>query len=129
MTEGQTQAPRLLSESDLIGLMDKYGIGTDATHADHIETIKNRGYCNTNNENRFHPNPLGIALCTVYADLAIPLAGHELRASLEMDLKRIERGELTKEQVLEQQLHAYEQAYVKVDRCLDLFYQRMTQFY
>ena len=38
--DGRTQPPLLLNEADLIALMDKYGIGTDATHAEHIEKIK-----------------------------------------------------------------------------------------
>lgn len=43
MQEGATTAPPLLTEADLIALMDKHGIGTDATHAEHINTIKERG--------------------------------------------------------------------------------------
>lgn len=39
-----TQAPPLLSESDLISLMDKAGIGTDATIHQHIKTIQDRNY-------------------------------------------------------------------------------------
>ena len=42
MDEGLTQAPPLLSESDLIGLMDQKGIGTDATIAEHIQKIQQR---------------------------------------------------------------------------------------
>lgn len=42
MDEGKTQAPPLLSESDLIGLMDSKGIGTDATIAEHIQKIQQR---------------------------------------------------------------------------------------
>jgi DNA topoisomerase-3 len=30
--------------------MDKHGIGTDATHADHIETVKQRQYIGVNND-------------------------------------------------------------------------------
>ena len=41
---GQTQPPNLLTEADLIALMDKHGIGTDATHAEHIEKVKTRSY-------------------------------------------------------------------------------------
>jgi DNA topoisomerase IA len=33
VNEGRTTAPPLLSEADLIALMDRHGIGTDATHA------------------------------------------------------------------------------------------------
>lgn len=43
MPEGTTSPPSLLTEADLIALMDKNGIGTDATHAEHINTIKERG--------------------------------------------------------------------------------------
>lgn len=43
MIDGSTSPPALLTEADLIALMDKHGIGTDATHAEHINTIKTRG--------------------------------------------------------------------------------------
>lgn len=42
--KGSTSPPSLLTEADLIALMEKHGIGTDATHADHIQTVKDRGY-------------------------------------------------------------------------------------
>ena len=44
ITEGETGAPGYLTEPDLIALMDANGIGTDATMAEHIATIKNRSY-------------------------------------------------------------------------------------
>jgi DNA topoisomerase-3 len=44
LVQGETEPPQLLTEADLISLMDKHGIGTDATHADHIETVKQREY-------------------------------------------------------------------------------------
>lgn len=43
MNEGSTTAPSMLTEAELIALMDKHGIGTDATHAEHINTVKERG--------------------------------------------------------------------------------------
>ncbi len=42
MRESKTEPPPLLSESDLITAMDKNGIGTDATIAQHIKTIQDR---------------------------------------------------------------------------------------
>ncbi|KAH8793031.1 DNA topoisomerase [Hyaloscypha sp. PMI_1271] len=44
MTEGKTSGPSFLTEPDLIALMDANGIGTDATMAEHINTIKTRDY-------------------------------------------------------------------------------------
>lgn len=44
LKEGLTTPPKLLNEADLIGLMDKFGIGTDATIHEHIKTIQNRKY-------------------------------------------------------------------------------------
>lgn len=96
LNAGSTSAPLLLSESDLIGLMDKYGIGTDATHADHIDKIQTRKYVSLNREKRFLPASLGIGLVSAYDALEIPLAGHQLRSNLERDLVRIEQGEKSK---------------------------------
>ncbi|EME89662.1 uncharacterized protein MYCFIDRAFT_193524 [Pseudocercospora fijiensis CIRAD86] len=45
--EGQTSAPGYLTEPELIALMDANGIGTDATMAEHIATIKTREYVMT----------------------------------------------------------------------------------
>ena len=39
MTSSSTQAPRPITESELIAKMDSEGIGTDATIAAHIETV------------------------------------------------------------------------------------------
>ena len=35
--------PPRITEADLIAVMDKEGIGTDATIAEHIKTIQDRG--------------------------------------------------------------------------------------
>ncbi|KAG7157742.1 DNA topoisomerase 3-alpha-like [Homarus americanus] len=61
MTDGETSPPALLTEADLIALMEKHGIGTDATHADHIETIKSRSYVGLQ-DMRFVPGQLGMGL-------------------------------------------------------------------
>jgi DNA topoisomerase-3 len=39
MTQGETSAPKHLTEADLISLMDKNGIGTDATIHEHIKHV------------------------------------------------------------------------------------------
>ncbi len=42
--QGRTMPPEHLSESDLISLMEKHGIGTDASMAQHINNICEREY-------------------------------------------------------------------------------------
>ena len=52
---GETSPPRPLTEADLIALMDKHGIGTDATHAEHIETVKSRNYIGVQDGDKLVP--------------------------------------------------------------------------
>ena len=59
--------------------MDKNQIGTDATMADHMETIQKRNYALLNNDKRFIPSSLGIGLVETYEKLEIPLADYKLR--------------------------------------------------
>ena len=67
--------------------MEKHGIGTDATHAEHIETIKDREYVRVNAQNLFEPNPLGLALCEGYDSMGHFMSKPNLRSALEEDLK------------------------------------------
>jgi DNA topoisomerase-3 len=69
LREGATTAPSLLTEADLVGLMDKNGIGTDATIAQHIEMIIKREYVMPRMEGGTKylvPSTLGIGLVEGY---------------------------------------------------------------
>lgn len=43
-SQGRTAPPPRLTEAALISLMDRHGIGTDATVAEHINKQLERGY-------------------------------------------------------------------------------------
>ena len=68
LTKGSTSPPNLLKEYDLIALMEKNEIGTDATIADHIQKIIDRRYVYKTGE-YFNPSTLGIALVRGYDEI------------------------------------------------------------
>lgn len=110
---GSTTAPALLTEADLISLMEKHGIGTDATHAEHIETIQKRLYAEMNRDRRFLPKKLGLGLVNGYVSMGLELSKPRLRAALERDLQAICDGRRTAADVLRDQIQNYRQVFVR----------------
>ena len=100
LKDGQTSPPQLLSEVELIALMDRNGIGTDATIAQHITTICDRQYAERDANQRFHPTPLGIALVEGYNSMGYRLNLPDLRREMEANCNAIANGHTTKEAVL-----------------------------
>ncbi|XP_066139705.1 DNA topoisomerase 3-alpha isoform X2 [Euwallacea fornicatus] len=115
MAESQTSPPKLLTEADLIALMEKHGIGTDATHADHIDTIKSREYVGLN-DIYFVPGRLGMGLVEGYNDigLEVSLAKPTLRAEFENNLKLICEGHKDPEVVRREQIEKYKAVFTTV---------------
>ncbi|KAG8230661.1 hypothetical protein J437_LFUL010680 [Ladona fulva] len=111
MVESETKAPDLLTEADLIALMEKHGIGTDATHAEHIETIKNREYVGLRNNIHFMPSHLGMGLVEGYDSMGYPMSKPNLRAELENDLKCICEGTKDPAAVLAEQVSKYREVF------------------
>ncbi|KAL8600868.1 hypothetical protein ACOMHN_045006 [Nucella lapillus] len=116
MLAGETSPPPLLTEADLIALMDKHGIGTDATHADHIETIKSRMYVGLRPDNRFVPGQLGMGLVEGYDLMGYEMSKPHLRAELEADLKAICEGRKNKDVVLAEQVRKYNEVFLEACR-------------
>ncbi|XP_019609294.2 DNA topoisomerase 3-alpha isoform X1 [Rhinolophus sinicus] len=113
MVDGETSPPQLLTEADLIALMEKHGIGTDATHAEHIETIKARMYVGLTPDRRFLPGHLGMGLVEGYDSMGYEMSKPDLRAELEADLKLICEGKKDKSVVLRQQIQKYKQVFIE----------------
>ncbi|XP_050076841.1 DNA topoisomerase 3-alpha [Anopheles maculipalpis] len=109
--EGSTTAPNMLTEADLIALMEKHGIGTDATHAEHINTIKERGYIGERDRGFLVPGTLGMGLVEGYEMMELRLAHPELRAGLEADLKLVCEGRKNPAEVLSEQIAKYKEVY------------------
>ncbi|XP_073504566.1 DNA topoisomerase 3-alpha [Phyllobates terribilis] len=134
MVDGETSPPQLLTEADLISLMEKHGIGTDATHAEHIETIKSRMYVGLTPEQRFLPGELGMGLVEGYDSMGFEMSKPDLRAELEADLKLICEGKKDKFTVLRQQVEKYKQVFIeavakatKLDEALSQYFGQAAQ--
>ncbi|KAG1968494.1 DNA topoisomerase 3-alpha [Pimephales promelas] len=113
MVEGQTSPPQLLTEADLISLMEKHGIGTDATHAEHIETIKSRMYVGLTADQRFLPGELGMGLVEGYNSMGYEMSKPDLRAELEADLKLVSEGQKDKASVLSYHVAKYKAVFIE----------------
>ncbi|XP_065876649.1 DNA topoisomerase 3-alpha isoform X1 [Euphorbia lathyris] len=101
LDSGVTRPPPLLSEADLLGCMDKAGIGTDATMHDHIKKLLDRFYVEKDANTRFSPTNLGEALVMGYDDMGYELWKPNLRSMMEYDMKEVSMGHKSKAQVLE----------------------------
>ncbi|CAK9834424.1 DNA topoisomerase 3-alpha [Anthophora retusa] len=113
MIQEETCPPKLLTEADLIGLMDKYGIGTDATHAEHIDKIKSRQYVGLTDGKYLIPGKLGIGLVMGYDSMGFQMSKPDLRADLEKDLKLICDRQKNPNDVLEVQINKYREVFKK----------------
>ncbi|EPY26941.1 DNA topoisomerase III [Angomonas deanei] len=107
----RTAAPPSLTETNLISLMDRNGIGTDATIAQHIKTVLDREYVRREGQTLV-PTTLGIALASAYEVLGLSsLLQPQLRAQMEMAMNDIANGAATKEQVLEAAVRLYKEIF------------------
>ncbi|KAJ2375678.1 DNA topoisomerase 3-alpha, partial [Coemansia sp. RSA 2607] len=112
---GETTAPRLLREADLVDAMDKNGIGTDATHAEHIKKIIDREYIFKAPDGSLTPSTLGIGLKEGYdaIGLELSLCKPYLRRQTERELRQICLGAKQKAAVLRESLELYRAVYLR----------------
>ena len=91
VVRAETRPPPYLSEAELLRLMKKYGIGTDATMQDHIHTNVKRKYFRVVRR-RCIPTPLGRALALALQEVVPEALMPEVRGRMEASLKAIAEG-------------------------------------
>ncbi|KAG8214045.1 DNA topoisomerase [Butyriboletus roseoflavus] len=119
--EGRTTSPTLLTEADLVTLMDKNGIGTDATIAQHIQTIVDREYVIERMDGatkHLLPSTLGIGLVEGYNQIGFDrsLSKPQLRRETERSMVQVCEGAKTKNEMLVQSIEQYKDMYVMAKR-------------
>jgi DNA topoisomerase-3 len=107
ISEHQTRPPPYLSESDLLGLMEKNGIGTDASMATHIKNICDRNYVELGEGRRLKPTKLGITLVHGYQVIDNELVIPKVRATIESQCSLIAQGKAKKEEVVDHTLKLF----------------------
>eukprot|EP00949_MAST-11_sp_MAST-11-sp1_P000801 g801.t1 len=117
--DGRTSAPLRLAQDEVIALMDKHGIGTDATMAQHIESIIHRQYVSeveTAGRKRLVSTSLGRALIQSYETLNIHLGKPDKRAAMERDCLAICGGQKQRQHVINECMGGMKQLYDLVIR-------------
>ncbi|GMH33038.1 hypothetical protein BSKO_00872 [Bryopsis sp. KO-2023] len=108
LKEGSTEPPCRLSERDLIAKMEAFGIGTDATVAEHIQKQLDRGYAHKNHQMQFSPSSIGEGLIMAYYRMGLDrLWEPELRGQIELGINEVAAGNRSKDDVLEVALNAF----------------------
>lgn len=116
--EKTTQPPKLFTEADLLAAMENagrsienkeeqkalsnIGIGTPATRASIIETMLSRNYIIRKNKT-LHPTDKGLQVYNLVKDKKI--ANVQMTAEWEIALHKIEKGELNKDQFIDDIQH------------------------
>ena len=99
VVEKKTKPPPYLSEAELLHLMKKYGIGTDATMQDHIHTNLKRKYFIIKSK-RCIPTELGKNLAVILYETVPEILLPEVRGKMEKRLALIAQGEREPDEVV-----------------------------
>ncbi|KAL5542809.1 hypothetical protein UlMin_010519 [Ulmus minor] len=109
--EGSTSPPDCLSESELISLMEKNGIGTDASISVHINNICERNFVQVQAGRRLVPTALGITLIRGYQCIDPDLCLPDIRSFIEQQITLVAKGQADHIRVVQHVLLQFRQKF------------------
>ncbi|EIN11293.1 prokaryotic type I DNA topoisomerase [Punctularia strigosozonata HHB-11173 SS5] len=121
LRDGETSKPHYLTEADLVGLMDKNGIGTDATIAEHIHKVIEREYVVERMEGSTKyllPSTLGLGLVEGYSQIGFErsLDKPQLRRETERNMVQVCERRKTKQDMLAENIEQYKDMFIRAKR-------------
>lgn len=117
--EGQTVPPDYLSESELISLMEKNGIGTDASISVHINNICERNYVQVQAGRKLVPTALGITLIRGYQCIDPDLCLPDIRGFIEQQITLVAKGEADHSCVVQHVLEQFKRKFIYFVKQID----------
>ncbi|MBS7654479.1 MAG: DNA topoisomerase [Candidatus Bathyarchaeia archaeon] len=117
LSERKTKPPSHLTESELLRLMERHGIGTDATRHIFPTLIVNRGYA-VKKRRSFLLTKQGESLIKMLRGVDERLVTPETRRYVEQMMIEVESGRLNLEEALSQSIKIYEQLYDELSKRL-----------
>ncbi|XP_075085332.1 DNA topoisomerase 3-beta isoform X4 [Nicotiana tabacum] len=123
LDEGNTSPPDYLNESELISLMEKHGIGTDASISVHINNICERNYVQVQAGRRLVPTPLGISLIRGYQCIDSDLCLPDIRSFIEHQITLVAKGQADHSMVVQ---HVLDQFRRKFSYFVKQLYKELT---
>jgi len=97
--EKETQPPKRYTPSSIIREMEKRNLGTKATRSQIIDILFKRGYLKGKS---IEVTPLGLSVVDTLEKYCPEVLSEKLTRKFEIEMERIEAGEIDKEKVLEE---------------------------
>merc|ERR1719198_455531 len=115
VSQVESSPPELLTEADLLGMMEKHGIGTDASMPQHVHNVVTRGYVEVLEPGRrMRPTVLGVALVHGLRQVDPELVKPAVRARIEKDVSEIAKRRKTFDEVVSNALWIFRQKFCNV---------------
>jgi len=124
-----TQPPEYVTESELIKLMEKNKIGTDASMAVHIKNICDRVYVKVDASRKLIPTKLGVGLIESLSTVDPEIVQPSTRADIEGYVDMISRGQKRYDEVLEYVLGLYKKKWFKMRDNFDKIINAYKKFF